>query len=116
MNDKTNSVNTQAPASEAIDENHIIAERRAKLAEWRATGKAYPNDFERENISGKIIEVYDSKTAEELDALYVREDSTYGDLRLTSVYSHTGLSTQTPGSINSASGTGSTNYVPMDMR
>ena len=50
------------------DENHIIAERRAKLAEWRATGKAYPNDFERENISGKIIEVYDAKTAEELEA------------------------------------------------
>ncbi len=50
------------------DENHIIAERRAKLAEWRATGTAYPNDFERENISGKIIERYDSKTGEELEA------------------------------------------------
>lgn len=50
------------------DENHIIAERRAKLAEWRATGKAYPNDFERENISGKILELYDSKSGEELEA------------------------------------------------
>ena len=50
------------------DENHIIAERRAKLAEWRATGKAYPNDFERENISGKIVELYDEKTGEELEA------------------------------------------------
>ena len=61
--------NTQNTASEPHqDENHIIAERRAKLAEWRATGKAYPNDFERENISGKIIEVYDSKTGEELEA------------------------------------------------
>ena len=50
------------------DENHIIAERRAKLAEWRATGKAYPNDFERENISGKIVELYDGKTGEELEA------------------------------------------------
>ncbi len=64
MSEQTNATNTAAEQ----DENHIIAERRAKLAEWRATGKAYPNDFERENISGKIIEVYDSKTAEELDA------------------------------------------------
>ena len=56
-----------APASEQ-DENHIIAERRAKLAEWRAAGKAYPNDFSRENISGKIIEVYDAKSGEELEA------------------------------------------------
>jgi len=50
------------------DENHIIAERRAKLAEWRATGKAYPNDFLRENTAGKIAEVYASKSGEELDA------------------------------------------------
>ena len=64
MSEQTNATNTAAEQ----DENHIIAERRAKLAEWRATGKAYPNDFERENISGKIIEVYDSKSAEELEA------------------------------------------------
>jgi len=60
---------SKAPASATeTDENHIIAERRAKLAEWRATGKAYPNDFSRENISGKIIELYDSKSGEELEA------------------------------------------------
>ncbi len=50
------------------DENHIIAERRVKLAEWRATGKAYPNDFSRENTAGKISEVYESKSGEELEA------------------------------------------------
>ena len=50
------------------DENHIIAERRAKLAEWRASGKAYPNDFSRENTAGKILEVYESKSGEELEA------------------------------------------------
>jgi lysyl-tRNA synthetase class 2 len=61
MSDQTNTPQDQ-------DENHIIADRRAKLAEWRATGEAYPNDFERENISGKIIELYDAKTAEELEA------------------------------------------------
>ena len=56
---------SKAPANATEnDENHIIAERRAKLAEWRATGKAYPNDFSRENISGKIVELYDRKTGE----------------------------------------------------
>ena len=48
------------------DENHIIAERRAKLAEWKATGKAYPNDFSRENTAGKIAEMYEAKSGEEL--------------------------------------------------
>ena len=54
---------TQTPE---IDENHIIAERRAKLAEWRSTGKAYPNDFARENTAGKISEIYESKSADDL--------------------------------------------------
>ena len=63
---------TQQPATSTdTDENHIIAERRAKLAEWRATGQAYPNDFSRENTAGKIIEVYESKTGEELEAMPV---------------------------------------------
>ncbi|MBK7673667.1 MAG: lysine--tRNA ligase [Candidatus Accumulibacter sp.] len=48
------------------DENHIIAERRAKLAEWRQGGHAYPNDFARENTAGKINDLYDAKTLEEL--------------------------------------------------
>ena len=61
---------TTAQAPEQ-DENHIIAERRAKLAEWRATGKAYPNDFLRENTAGKIIEVYEAKSGEELEATRV---------------------------------------------
>jgi lysyl-tRNA synthetase class 2 len=46
MSEQTNATNTAAEQ----DENHIIAERRAKLAEWRATGKAYPNDFAREHL------------------------------------------------------------------
>ncbi len=56
------------PATTEIDENHIIAERRAKLAEWKATGKAYPNDFSRENTAGKITELYSDKTGEELES------------------------------------------------
>ena len=50
------------------DENQLIAERRAKLAEWRASGTAYPNDFQRENTAGKLDEFYGEKSREELEA------------------------------------------------
>ena len=62
---------SSTPNSVQQDENHIIAERRAKLAEWRASGDAYPNDFSRENTVGKIAEVYAAKSGEELDAAQV---------------------------------------------
>jgi lysyl-tRNA synthetase class 2 len=50
------------------DENQLIAERRAKLTEWRAAGNAYPNDFQRENTAGKLDEFYGEKSREELEA------------------------------------------------
>lgn len=50
------------------DENHIIAERRAKLAKWRESGKAYPNDFRRENTASKLDELYSDKDNETLEA------------------------------------------------
>lgn len=53
------------------DENQLIAERRAKLAEWRKTGKAFPNNFQRENTAHKVHEGYGEKTVEELQALPV---------------------------------------------
>ncbi|MDP3639477.1 MAG: amino acid--tRNA ligase-related protein, partial [Azonexus sp.] len=59
----------QAPVQQ--DENQLIAERRAKLAEWRKTGKAFPNDFQRENTAAKILEGYGEKTTEELAELPV---------------------------------------------
>lgn len=43
MTDNTNTA--VGAASEALDENKLIAERRAKLALLRAEGDAYPNDF-----------------------------------------------------------------------
>ena len=60
---------TDPTATPVQDENHIIAERRAKLAEWRATGRAYPNDFRRENTAGRLDELYGEKAREELEAL-----------------------------------------------
>src|SRR5690606_14839236 len=41
------------------DENHLIAERRAKLAELRAQGIAFPNDFRRLDHAGDLQAEYD---------------------------------------------------------
>ncbi len=50
------------------EENHIIAERRAKLAALREAGVAYPNDFVRTDLFGDLREAYGNATAEELEA------------------------------------------------
>ncbi len=62
---------TPTDPSPQPDENHLIADRRAKLDEWRQSGRAFPNDFARENTAGKINDLYDSKTLEELAAVPV---------------------------------------------
>ena len=58
----------QEAAVTAEEENHIIAERRAKLAKWSETGHAYPNDFVRKDLFGDIRAAYGDKSAEELEA------------------------------------------------
>ncbi len=60
--------NQPTPTPAAQDENQLIAERRAKLAEWRQGGRAFPNDFSRENTAGKLDEIYGAKEREELEA------------------------------------------------
>ncbi len=54
------------------DENHLIAERRAKLARLRERGSAYPNDFRRNALAGDLMTAYSAKPAEALDAAAVR--------------------------------------------
>ena len=49
------------------EENHLIEERRKKLAELRAAEKAYPNDFKRKNLAGEIKEELDQFSKEELE-------------------------------------------------
>ncbi|HRE17630.1 MAG TPA: lysine--tRNA ligase, partial [Rhodocyclaceae bacterium] len=61
----------QTQAQPVQDENKLIAERRAKLAEWRKTGQAFPNDFKRENTAAKLHDAYGEKEAETLAALPV---------------------------------------------
>ncbi|MET0682821.1 MAG: lysine--tRNA ligase [Casimicrobiaceae bacterium] len=60
----------EAPAP-AVDENQIIAERRAKLAALRAQGQAFPNDFRRDALAGDLHARFDAKTNEELELLGV---------------------------------------------
>src|ERR1700716_3540519 len=50
------------------DENHLIAERRTKLAKLRERGNAFPNDFRRDALAADILTAYGEKSAESLDA------------------------------------------------
>ena len=48
----------QEPAAH-VDENQIIAERRAKLAALRAKGNPFPNDFRREHLAADLHAAHD---------------------------------------------------------
>jgi lysyl-tRNA synthetase class 2 len=52
-----------------VDENHLIAERRAKLAQLRVQGVAFPNDFRRLHLAGELRAGHDQDSAEQLEAL-----------------------------------------------
>src|ERR1700721_1941150 len=54
------------------DENHLISERRAKLAKLRERGIAFPNDFRRNALAGDLLTAYGEKSSEALDAAQVR--------------------------------------------
>ena len=45
---------TDAPTPQHADENHLIAERRAKLKALRGQGIAFPNDFRRDAYAGDL--------------------------------------------------------------
>ena len=50
------------------DENHVIAERRAKLKALRATGPAYPNDFARTHFAADLAQQYGEREREALES------------------------------------------------
>ncbi len=54
------------------DDNHLIAERRAKLAKLRERGAAFPNDFRRNALAGDLATAYGGKVAEELEEAAIR--------------------------------------------
>jgi len=59
-------------ATEALDENKLIAQRREKLARLRERGNAFPNDFRRDALAGDLLAQYEALEAEELEARAVR--------------------------------------------
>lgn len=63
--------------SDSVDENKLIAERRAKLAQLRAHaaaatpeggGSAFPNDFRRDSLAGQLHDAFDERDAAWLEA------------------------------------------------
>src|SRR5450830_1156502 len=58
----------QAQQQPPVDENTIIAERRAKLAAIRAQGVAFPNDFRPEHKAADLHAQYDALDNEALEA------------------------------------------------
>ncbi|GKS69885.1 lysyl-tRNA synthetase, class II [Nitrosomonas sp. PY1] len=59
---------TQEDSSLVIqDENQIIAERRAKLAELRGVGNAFPNTFRREHLAAQLHHQFDDHAKEQLE-------------------------------------------------
>jgi len=55
-----------------VDENAIIAERRAKLAQLRSEGIAFPNDFRPTHKAAALHEQYDAQDNEALEAAAVK--------------------------------------------
>ncbi|HUL91459.1 MAG TPA: lysine--tRNA ligase [Burkholderiales bacterium] len=53
------------------DENQIIAERRARLAELRRHGSAFPNDFRREHLAADLHKTWGDKSNEELEPRHI---------------------------------------------
>jgi lysyl-tRNA synthetase class 2 len=54
------------------DDNHLIAERRAKLARLRQGGNAYPNSFRRDALAADLLTAYGGKSTEAIDAAAIR--------------------------------------------
>lgn len=54
-----------------LDEAEVLSIRKAKLAEWRKEGQAFPNAFRRNAFAGDLIQQYVEKTKEELESLKV---------------------------------------------
>ncbi len=55
------------PEGPRQDENQIVAERRAKLAELRKRGIAFPNDFRREHLAGDLHSGWGGMSTEEVE-------------------------------------------------
>jgi lysyl-tRNA synthetase class 2 len=53
--------------SDHLDDNRLVAERRAKLQRIREQGEAFPNSFRRSALAGQLLAAYDAHSAETLE-------------------------------------------------
>ncbi|MBV8665323.1 MAG: lysine--tRNA ligase [Burkholderiaceae bacterium] len=67
-----NDAQPQTAQTEQIDENSIIAERRAKLTQLRSEGPAFPNDFRPTHKAAELHAQYGELDNEALDAQAVK--------------------------------------------
>jgi len=63
---------TDAISPQQSDQNHLIAERRAKLAKLRESGPAYPNDFHPRDCARQLHADYGAQDKEALAELTKR--------------------------------------------
>ena len=62
------------PNAPHFEDNKLIAERRAKLAELREGGNPFPNDFRRDATAAELQEKYGDKSKEELAEMGIQGD------------------------------------------
>lgn len=65
MADEQNTSNDAV--QDGAEENRLIAERRAKLNEWRESGEAFPNHFRRDSLAADLQKQYGELSKEELE-------------------------------------------------
>jgi len=65
-------VDAAGSGPEAVDEHKLIAQRREKLAQLRAQGAAFPNDFRRDVVAGELQAEYGERDAGAIEALGLR--------------------------------------------
>ena len=70
MNDATAGT-PQAPEP-AADDNHVLAERRAKLARLREAGPAFPNDVAPADRAGALLDAHRDASRDDLERAAVR--------------------------------------------
>ena len=60
--------NSEPEQTTVEDVNEQIAQRKAKLAEMRKQGQAYPNHFKRDSLAGDLHREYDSEDHDALES------------------------------------------------
>jgi lysyl-tRNA synthetase class 2 len=64
-----NTENTaQNVADAALSTDDLIAQRRAKLTEWRNKGDVYPTDFRRDALAANLLQQYGDKSEADFEA------------------------------------------------